>query len=416
MPISTASTAIPPLAALIRRSLLNALEKTDPRSALVLTGPRHSGKTALLQQLVGDAGCRWVRGGSDAAELRLSTASEAKQVLSSAAAFVIDDAHKAPNIAQLLKVLGDAQRSMKKPCRIYIASSAPLDLKALPQPAEGEAPRVLAKTVWPFSLHDLAARITWRTVGGFMERFLVYGTLPMACLEPEEAESYLKDYCENVLLRDFFELNPLRRPNEVRTLLKLLARSTGDVVSYDRLGRDLNVSRNTVEDYVKRLEAHSVIRVCPSFSRRVGSEMKKGKKIYFFDNGVRNALIGDFSPIKERSDGEALWENFFFMERVKLHDALGDGRRIYFWRTTGPITRTLGFVEAEAEGLDGIEAFDCSLNPALESSPDAKYFLSRYRNARVTAASPQNVEALFRSAYVVKDDDACDLGRLLRGG
>lgn len=150
---------------------------------------------------------------------------------------------------------------------------------------------------------------------------MIYGTYPAVFTDPDHAESTLRNYCDGVLYKDLFALAGIRQNEKFMHLVKLLAYNVGSEVNYDNLARDTGLSRTTVADYLQLLEQCFIIKICPSFSRNLSNELKKGKKVYFCDNGVRNAIIGDFSPMVARpsQDGGALWENFFFMERVKLH-------------------------------------------------------------------------------------------------
>ena len=175
----------------------------------------------------------------------------------------------------------------------------------------------------------------------------IYGTYPAVFTDPDHAESTLRNYCDCVLYKDLFALAGIRQNEKFMHLVKLLAYNVGSEVNYDNLARDTGLSRTTVADYLQLLEQCFIIKICPSFSRNLSNELKKGKKVYFCDNGVRNAIIGDFSPMVARpsQDGGALWENFFFMERVKLHSIRNDFTDMYFWRTTSNNPHELDFLE-----------------------------------------------------------------------
>ena len=175
----------------------------------------------------------------------------------------------------------------------------------------------------------------------------IYGTYPAVFTDPDHAELTLRNYCDGVLYKDLFALAGIRQNEKFMHFVKLLAYNVGSEVNYDNLARDTGLSRTTVADYLQLLEQCFIIKICPSFSRNLSNELKKGKKVYFCDNGVRNAIIGDFSPMVARpsQDGGALWENFFFMERVKLHSIRNDFTDMYFWRTTSNNPHELDFLE-----------------------------------------------------------------------
>lgn len=397
---------------LLTRTIRAEIENDVTPRAVLLFGPRRIGKTTLIRQIVGNSGCRWINGDMDGAEQALTfrNAGDVRNALTQAPFLVIDEAHKLSDIGTIVKILVDENERLETPCRIFLTSSSAFYLATVKESALG---RVVSRQMWPFSLHELAQKLTWGTVNSFMDTFLVNGMMPMVCLYPESAAEYLEDYCAGYLLRDFYETQQIKHTGVVRRLLEKLARNLGSEISYDRLGQELSLSRNTVEDYIERLQACSLIRVCPSYSRNLDNEMKKGKKIYFFDNGVRNALIGDFSPMAQRSDAGALWENFFFMERQKLHDTFRDGTKTYFWRTTGASPKEIDFLEVR----DGnIEAFECKYSAKVRTTRHADFFRKTYPNSRLSVVHPDDCMRVFRDAYEnpVRRNEATDLGVLLR--
>lgn len=242
----------------------------------------------------------------------------------------------------------------------------------------------------------MAGKFGWGFFNSFVERFLIYGLMPVPALKPQEARDFLDDYCSGHLLKDFYDLYPEKNPRLVAKILVRLAHCMGSEISYENLAKEIGVSRNTLEDYVLKLEECSIIRICPSFSRNLANELKKGKKIYLFDNGVRNALIHDFSPLASRADAGTLWENFFFMERIKLHDTIRDFKSMYFWRTTGPSQKEIDFLEV----LDGaVEAFECKLSPKVQNSRHASFFLEKYPGSTLTVVRPSDCMRIFKEEY-----------------
>ncbi len=375
----------------IHRFLEGELLKDTPPRAVVLYGPRRIGKSTLLEHLVTQTPCRWFNadlpGVSE--ELNFQTQGDVLNALLQGKAIVIDEAHKIADISSIVKLLVDANEKLKEPRQIFMTSSSAFYLIAIKESALG---RVVSRQMWPFSLDEIAADSGWGNLIENIEHRIVYGMMPLVCEQPEQARAYLMDYCEGYLLRDFFDENVIKYPAKLRKLLKILAYSVGSEISYDSLAREVGLNRLTVEDYVDRLQKASLIRLCPSLSRNLANEIKKGKKIYFFDTGVRNALINDFSPLAARSDAGALWENFFFMERVKLHDNRRDFTEMYFWRTTDRRPKELDFVEV----LDGkMRAFECKLSSSVKTTPHAKTFLEAYPGASVEIVSPKDCFRIF---------------------
>lgn len=365
------------------------LTDTSPRAVLIY-GPRRIGKSTLLEHLIGKEPRRWFNGDlpETVQELDFKSSGDVLNALLQAPNIVIDEAHKIPNIGNIVKILVDANEKLETPRRLFITSSSAFYLTAIKESALG---RVVSRQMWPFSLNELSREIGWGRLSETIDHRIVYGMMPMVYEYPEKARSYLLDYCEGLLLRDFFEENLLRYSAKLRLLLKLLAHRVGSEVSYDNLAREVGLNRMTIEDYISRLQKASLIRVCPSFSRNLANELKKGKKIYFFDTGVRNALINNFSPLNARDDAGALWENFFFMERVKLHDTKRDFKDMYFWRTKGNSPKEIDFVEVVD---NAIEAFECKLS-SKEKSKNTKLFSETYKNASVRTVSPRDCFALF---------------------
>ena len=179
----------------------------------------------------------------------------------------------------------------------------------------------------------------------------------------------------------------------METLVRVLACNIGSEVNYDKLSRETGLNKTTVADYVTLLEQCNIVRVCPSYAKNLANEIKKGKKIYFVDTGIRNAIINDFSPMSARRDRDAgaLWENFFFIERLKLHSLRQDSISMYFWRTSGNKTHELDFVEVK----DGkMRAFECKLSKTAKTNPgDA--FKKAYPNCPIDVVTPADLMKLW---------------------
>lgn len=376
---------------LIPRALAKTVAKSTPPKAVAVFGPRRIGKTTMLEQLVGTKAARWYNGDAfgTAEALRFKTPEDAKNALLQAPALVIDEAHKIPDIGNIVKLLVDVNEHLEKPTQIFVTSSSPFYLSSIKESALG---RVVPRQMWPLSVSEIAQFTSWGKVLESIEHYLVYGLMPNAYTNPEEARGFLTDYCDGLLLRDIFDQSPIRLPDKFRRLVQILAQNIGSEVSSDNLARECGVSKNTVDDYIAKLEQASIVRVLPSYSRNLANELKKGKKIYFFDNGIRNAILQNFTPIAERSDAGALWENFFFMERVKLHDTRRDFTKTYFWRTTGSGSSEVDFIEV----LDNkIQAFECKMSASVKSTRSVRRFLSTYPEAQLEVVSPQDGMRIF---------------------
>ena len=321
----------------IQRELQPQITRETPPKAVVIFGARQIGKTTLLTELSQyEKSVRWFNGDliTDHRQLQFSSSTDVELTLRQADTIIIDEAQRFPNIGLILKQLVDVNVRLNLGKKIFATGSSSLELaKGVKESAVG---RLVHRQMWPLSISEIAAAKGWGEISQNIERLMIYGTYPAVFTDPDHAESTLRNYCDGVLYKDLFALAGIRQNEKFMHLVKLLAYNVGSEVNYDNLARDTGLSRTTVADYLQLLEQCFIIKICPSFSRNLSNELKKGKKVYFCDNGVRNAIIGDFSPMVARpsQDGGALWENFFFMERVKLHSIRNDFTDMYFWRTT----------------------------------------------------------------------------------
>lgn len=376
---------------LIPRFLAPQVDADTPPLAVAIFGPRRIGKTTMLEEIVKSRNARWYVGDEpeSISALNFQSLSDVRNALLAYDTIVIDEAHKLPNIGNTVKMMVDVNEHLDKPARIFITSSSPFYLSTVKESALG---RVVSRQMWPLSLQELAASCGWGSIMNNLAHHIVYGLMPNAYSTPSDARRFLSDYCSGLLLRDLLDDTKVRRPDKLRELLVRIALYVGSEVNYDNLARECNINRLTVEDYVAKLEQASIIRVCPSYSRNLANELKKGKKIYIFDNGIRNALIQNFAPLAERSDAGALWENFFFMERIKQHDIERDFSRMFFWRTTGNAPSEIDFIEELDQKLC---AFECKLSDKTKRSRGAALFSKTYPNAPITVVHPSDCPTVF---------------------
>lgn len=367
------------------RELQASIATQTPPKAVVIFGARQTGKTTLLQGIVSSSAA-WFSGDvpSDLERLSLFSSGDVKTLLYQADAIVIDEAQRVPGIGLLLKRMVDLNKTLEHPVKIFAAGSSSLDLaEGVKESAVG---RLIKREMWPFSVTELAAapESSWAKVLRDIEWHLVNGMLPEVCNEQQNAKLILKHYTEDILFKDVFALGGIRLPNKFIDLVRLLALNVGSEVSFDGLANETGLNRNTVADYVTLLEECFIVKVCPSYAKNLANELKKGKKIYFCDNGIRNAIINNFDPLSTRQDKGALWENFFFMERVKYYSYRQDSGRVYFWRTSKKKSNKQDFIEV----VDGkMEAFECKISPSSKSrlGPD---FHQAYPDCPIRTVAP----------------------------
>ena len=373
----------------IQRELQPQIIRETPPKAVVIFGARQIGKTTLLSELsLHEKSVRWFNGdlSTDHRQLQFSSTTDVELTLRQADTIIIDEAQRFPNIWLILKQLVDVNVRLNLGKKIFATGSSSLELaKGVKESAVG---RLVHRQMWPLSISEIASAKGWGEICQNIERLMIYGTYPAVFTDPDHAEATLRNYCDGVLYKDLFALAGIRQNDKFMHLVKLLAFNVGSEVNYDSLARDTGLSRTTVADYLQLLEQCFIIKICPSFSRNLSNELKKGKKVYFCDNGVRNAIIGDFSPLSARrgQDAGALWENFFFMERVKLHSIRNDFTDMYFWRTTSNNPHELDFLEVKNEK---IRAFECKLSPSAKARPGK--FTTAYPDAPIQTVTPDDL-------------------------
>lgn len=386
----------------IQRELQPQITRETPPKAVVIFGARQIGKTTLLTELSQyEKSVRWFNGDliTDHRQLQFSSSTDVELTLRQADTIIIDEAQRFPNIGLILKQLVDVNVRLNLGKKIFATGSSSLELaKGVKESAVG---RLVHRQMWPLSISEIAAAKGWGEISQNIERLMIYGTYPAVFTDPDHAESTLRNYCDGVLYKDLFALAGIRQNEKFMHLVKLLAYNVGSEVNYDNLARETGLSRTTVADYLQLLEQCFIIKICPSFSRNLSNELKKGKKVYFCDNGVRNAIIGDFSPMVARpsQDGGALWENFFFMERVKLHSIRNDFTDMYFWRTTSNNPHELDFLEVKNER---IRAFECKLSSSAKARPGK--FTTAYPDAPIDTVTPDDLMRLWFADQPMADN------------
>ena len=317
---------------MIERLLRNLIEKRLYRNkAIIVIGPRQVGKTTLLRMLVSDTERKVLMWNCDEPDVRrrLSepSSTELRAEIGDAELLLIDEAQRVKDIGITLKLMIDNFPEKQ----LVVTGSSAIELSnSINEPLTG---RKYEYVMYPFSVEELINEFGAREERRMLERRLVYGSYPEVVNNAGEEREVLTDLVGSYLYKDIFSFQDVRKPEIIEQLLQALALQVGSEVSFNELGRLLGLNSVTVQRYIDLLEKSFVVFHLRSFSRNVRSELKKSRKIYFWDNGVRNAVIGDFKALGLRTDVGALWENYVISERLK-HNAysLFYGKS-YFWRT-----------------------------------------------------------------------------------
>lgn len=297
--------------------------------AIVLMGARQVGKTTLFDHLVGNNEALVLNCDNydDRIDLENKTTTELRNLVGNHKLVVIDEAQRVKNIGLTLKMLVD----LKMPIQILATGSSSLTLaNEINEPATG---RLIEYHLYPLSLDELAAHTSQREENRLLEQRMIYGLYPEVVTHPDDARRILTNLANNYLYRDLLEYRGVKKPEVLQKLVRALALQVGSEVSYNELANLVGIDKATVESYIDLLEKCFVVFRLPAYSRNLRTEIKRGRKIYFYDNGIRNALIGNFSPLEMRTDVGVLWENMMMSERVK-HNAYNQSyAQMYFWRT-----------------------------------------------------------------------------------
>ena len=366
----------------IRRELeAPILRGTLRNRAELILGPRQVGKSTMLDHLVQNQ--RFIKlTGED--EDDLSILADPKTFLTLTQQFpnvIIDEAQFVPNIGRVIKRLVDNNTTDS---RIFVTASSALDFGG--HLKESAAGRFNSYNLWPLSLEELAEHSSWIEVKRQINDRMIYGCHPDVINDPAHAKEYLLDFTDSILYKDLFKLAEVRKPTDLTKLVTFLAANVGSEIRYGSIASELGIQNKTIERYVDLLASCFILKVVPSWTRNPTAELKLSKKIYFYDNGIRNALLKNFAPVPAREDKGALWENLFFTERLKLHAFRRDGGEIYFWRTKKQ--HEMDFIEI----VNGtIAAFECKAGNKINST-SIRAFSRAYPNIPVTVVSPDNID------------------------
>ena len=348
---------------------------------IVLLGARQVGKTTLLMDLEEEGkntlflNCDDT---DDALALEGRSSTELRQLLSPYDVVFIDEAQRVRNIGLILKKIGD----LKLGTQVVVTGSSSLDMAGeINEPATG---RLIEYRIFPLSLPELAWESSQKEVGRTLESRMIYGSYPEVVTNPDKAKRTLMTLTDSYLYKDLYTYRGIKKPDLIQKLVRALALQLGNEVSYYELSQLLGVDKATVESYISLLEKCFVVFRLGSFSRNLRNEMKKGKKIYFYDNGVRNAVLSNFSPLELRSDAGALWENLMVSERVKRNAYCGSYAQLYFWRTHEQ--QEIDLVEDE-DGL--LRAYEFKWNPHGKASCP-KSFMSAYPGSSFRVVTPSD--------------------------
>ena len=316
---------------MIYRIIQKGLESVYSRlKVITILGPRQVGKSTLLSELATSGTRVRILNCDNEDDRRLlidKTSTELKVLIEPHDFFLIDEAQRVKNIGLTLKKIGDLHLDT----HVIVTGSSSFDLAdEINEPATG---RLIEFNLYPLSLPELAASTSQVEEQRMLETRMIYGLYPEVVTAPEYAQDTLMNLANNYLYRDALSFQGMRKPDALMRLVRALALQIGSEVSYNELAQTVGVDKVTIENYINLLEKCFIIFRLNSFSRNARNEIRKGKKIYFVDNGVRNAVLSHFAPLELRNDVGMLWENLMVSERVKRNAYHRSYAQLYFWRT-----------------------------------------------------------------------------------
>jgi predicted AAA+ superfamily ATPase len=316
----------------IPRILFNTIvQRLAPGKAIIVMGPRQAGKSTLLEAVGRQMQLKTRRFDCDDAAVRTrlerQTLPDLREMVGDADLILIDEAQRVKNIGLSLKIILDQIKTPK----LLVSGSSSFELaNQINEPLTGRKWEYL---LLPLSVGELANYHGKFEEERYLSQRMTYGLYPEIVNNPGLERPLLNQLASSYLYKDIFSFQELRRPELLDKLLKALAMQIGSETSFNKLAEVVGSDISTVQRYIDLLEKSFIVFRLSAFSRNLRTELKKSRKIYFWDCGIRNAIIGDFRPLELRNDVGALWENFVISERIKHNIYREFHGKSYFWRT-----------------------------------------------------------------------------------
>ncbi|MGL5890166.1 MAG: ATP-binding protein [Bacteroidia bacterium] len=353
--------------------------KIGKGKAILIVGPRQVGKTTLIQNILKDKEHLFLDGDDPTVRNLLTNPNteQLKSIIGKNKIVFIDEAQRIENIGITLKIMTDQFKNVQ----LLVSGSSAFELNnKINEPLTG---RKWEYQLFPVSWKEFERHIGFVKATQQLEMRLIYGMYPDVLNQTNEAFEVLKELANSYLYKDILAFGKIRKPEILEKLLQALALQMGSEVSYNELSQLLGIDKNTVSTYIDILEKTYVIFKLKSFSRNLRNEIKTNQKIYFYDNGIRNMIIGNFNALELRQDKGALWENFLISERIKNNSYQNSLAQSYFWRTLQQ--QEIDYVEE----LDGkITAFEIKWNTKAKVKTP-KIFNETY-NAKTEIINQEN--------------------------
>lgn len=358
-------------------------ERLAPGKAVLIYGARRVGKTILLKEIFNKIeGKKMLLIGEDMDVqnmLQNRSVHHYRQLFEGMNLLAIDEAQSIPEIGSVIKLIIDEIPHIQ----VIATGSSSFDLlNKIGEPLVGRASQFL---LTPFSIREIAQKQNGMELRQNLENRIVYGSYPevVGMTSNTMKEEYLRDIVNTYLLKDILAIDGLRNTAKMNRLLQLVAFQIGSEVSYEELGKQLGMHRETVEKYLDLLSKVFVVYKLGAFSRNMRKEVSKAGKWYFYDNGIRNAIIGDFKDANSRMDMGKLWENFFITEKLKDNQNHLLHCQFHFWRTYDQ--QEIDLIEEKNEVIN---AYEMKWGKKLPKAPAG--FMKTYTGADFNVVNPDN--------------------------
>ena len=364
---------------IIKRWLKAEIVKSlKDKRVTILYGARQVGKTTLVKELISEYNGTYFS--CDEPDIREAfsnkTSSEMKDFIKDAKFIVLDEAQRVPNIGLSLKLLHDTYPEIK----IIATGSSSFELaNKIIEPLTG---RNIPFALYPISYKEYSDSSGHLESKRLLEQRIIFGMYP-AIISSANPEGDLKIITNDYLFRDILRIETIRKPIIIEKLVRLLALQSGNEVSYNELAQKLEVGRQTIIQYVRLLEQAFIIFRLPPLSRNKRDEVTRFEKIFFFDTGIRNALIDNFSSLENRIDKGSLFENFFISERQKQYARSGSHTHPHFWRT-----KDGSEIDLVEETHNTLQAFECKWK---ETSIKTRAWKNAFPETTVTQITSKNI-------------------------
>lgn len=316
---------------------------------IVLVGPRQVGKTTLVKEVLRGHDFLFLDGDDPVVRSNLTNPStiQLETIIGQAKIVFIDEAQRIENIGLTAKIIHDQIKDVQ----LIISGSSAFELRS--QTSESLTGRKREYFLYPISYEEYEKSRDFLTASSDLNARLVFGFYPDVINNRGGEIESLNEITQSYLFRDILALGNLKKPEALEKILRALAFQLGSEVSFNEVAQLTGVDKNTVSNYIRLLELSYIIYPLTTFSRNLRNEIKTNHKIYFYDNGIRNALIQNFNPIELRNDVGVLWENFLITERLKTQSYHRQFVNRYFWRTKSQ--QEIDYVEERDGKIVGYE-------------------------------------------------------------